>query len=88
VAVAAMQTRLGLHLVCLYAVLSRPFIPDAAETMMAAMGSEDWSWPDDLGAALQALPPGHAFTVPEVLFRKIADEERAEWQERFAGVRG
>jgi methionyl-tRNA synthetase len=88
VAAAAMQTRLGLHLVRLYAVLSRPFIPDAAETMMAAMGSEDWSWPDDLGAALQALPPGHAFTVPEVLFRKIADEERAEWQERFAGVRG
>jgi methionyl-tRNA synthetase len=85
---AAMQTRLGLNLVRLYAVLSRPFIPDAAESMMAAIGSEDWSWPDDLAATLAALPAGHAFTVPEVTFRKIADEERAEWQERFAGVRG
>jgi methionyl-tRNA synthetase len=85
---AALQTRLGLNLVRLYAVLSRPFIPDAAEAMMAAMGSEDWGWPEDVGAALAALPPGHAFTVPDLTFRKITDEERAEWQERFAGGRG
>jgi len=25
--------------------------------------------------------------VPELTFRKITDEERAEWQGRFAGVR-
>ena len=41
----------------------------------------------DIAEALDVLPPGHAFTVPEVLFRKITDEERAEWQVRFAGVR-
>ncbi len=85
---AAMQTRLGLNLVRLYAVLSRPFIPDAAEAMMAALGSQDWDWPKDVEAALGTLAPGQAFSVPEVAFRKIADEERAEWQERFAGVRG
>ena len=33
------------------------------------------------------LAPGHAFTVPEVLFAKISDESRAEWEERFKGVR-
>jgi methionyl-tRNA synthetase len=38
-------------------------------------------------AALSALPAGHAFTVPEVLFAKIADEQREEWQMRFAGIR-
>jgi methionyl-tRNA synthetase len=84
---AAMQTRLGLNLVRLYAVLSQPFIPDASASMMAALHSDDWTWPDDVEAALQTLPPGHAFTVPEVTFRKITDEERAEWQQRFAGVR-
>jgi methionyl-tRNA synthetase len=84
---AAMQTRLGLNLIRLYAVLSRPFIPDAAQQMMDALGSTDWSWPDDPEVALKALPAGHAFTVPEVTFRKITDEERAEWQGRFAGVR-
>lgn len=79
--------RLGLNLIRLYAILSRPFIPDASAAMMAAMGSDDWTWPDDIGAALRALPAGHAFTVPENLFRKITDEERADWQTRFAGVR-
>ncbi|MCA3443528.1 MAG: methionine--tRNA ligase [Rhodobacter sp.] len=80
--------RLSLNLIRVYAILSRPFIPDAAATMMAAMGSNDWTWPDHIGEALRALPPGHAFTVPENLFRKITDEERADWQQRFSGVRG
>ncbi len=79
--------RLGLNLIRLYAILSRPFIPDASAAMMAAMGSDDWTWPDDVSEALRALPAGHGFSVPENLFRKITDEERADWQTRFAGVR-
>ncbi|MDZ4135455.1 MAG: methionine--tRNA ligase, partial [Paracoccaceae bacterium] len=73
---AAAMIRLALNLIRVYAVISRPFIPDASASMMAAMGSEDWSWPDDLAAALQTLPPGHAFSTPEVLFAKITDEDR------------
>ncbi|RLL72775.1 methionine--tRNA ligase [Paenirhodobacter hankyongi] len=84
---AAAQTRLALNLVRLYAVLSEPFIPDAAATMLAAMQTEDRSWPGDIRAALEVLPVGHAFATPEVLFRKIADEEREDWQNRFAGTR-
>ncbi|EYD74543.1 Methionyl-tRNA synthetase [Rubellimicrobium mesophilum DSM 19309] len=84
---AAMQTRLGLNLIRLYAILSRPFIPDASQQMMDALHSTDWTWPDDVEATLAALPPGAPFTVPEVTFRKITDEERADWQQRFAGIR-
>ncbi|MDY6858091.1 MAG: methionine--tRNA ligase [Pseudomonadota bacterium] len=84
---AAAQIRLALNLIRLYAVLSRPFIPDAAASMLAAMQTRDDSWPDDVPAALAALPSGHAFTVPDVLFRKITDEEREGWQEKFAGAR-
>ena len=84
---AQAQIRLALNLIRVYAILSAPFIPDAAETMMQAMGSTDWTWPTDISAALRSLPAGHAFTVPENLFRKITDEERADWQGRFAGVR-
>ncbi len=84
---AAAQVRLGLNLIRLYAVLSAPFIPFASVQMLAAMGAEEADWPGDVAAALSALPTGHAFTVPDNLFRKISDEEREEWQARFAGVR-
>ena len=85
---AAAQARLALNLIRVYAVLSAPFIPDASETMLAAMKTDDTSWPGDVRAALSFLPAGHAFDVPDNLFRKIADEEREDWQQRFAGTRG
>jgi methionyl-tRNA synthetase len=84
---AAAQTRLSLNLVRLYAVLSEPFIPDAAASMLAGMQTTNRDWPEDVPAALAALAPGHAFTTPEVLFRKITDEEREDWQKRFSGIR-
>jgi len=84
---AAMQVRLGLNLIRLYAVLSAPFIPDASATMLAAMNAEGAGWPDDVAGFLAGLPAGHGFTVPDVLFAKITDEQREDWQSRFAGVR-
>ena len=84
---AAMQIRLGLNLIRLYAVLSKPFIPDASAEMLRAMNTDDDAWPYDLPAALDALKPGHAFEVPEVLFAKITDAAREDWQARFSGVR-
>ena len=85
---AAMQTRLGLNLIRLYAVLSAPFIHDASAAMLDGLQTDDAAWPEgDLGAWLSALPAGHAFTVPEVLFTKITDEQREDWQTRFAGIR-
>ena len=84
---AAAQIRLALNLIRVYAVLSAPFIPDAAATLFSAMNTLDTAWPDDVSAALSTLPPGHAFTVPENLFSKITDEQRDDWQTRFAGKR-
>ncbi len=84
---AAMQVRLALNLIRIYAVLSAAFIPDASKMMIDAMQTEDDSWPTDVAAAVATLPAGHAFTVPENLFRKITDEEREEWSARFAGTR-
>ncbi|WP_397541294.1 methionine--tRNA ligase [Roseovarius salis] len=84
---AAMQIRLALNLIRVYAVLSAPFIPDAAGKMLHAMNTGDAAWPGDLSAAVSALPAGHAFSVPEVLFAKITDAQREDWQARFAGAR-
>ena len=84
---AAMQVRLGLNLIRLYAVLSAPFIPDASATMLSAMNAEGAGWPDDVAGFLAGIPAGHGFTVPDVLFAKITDEQREDWQSRFAGAR-
>ena len=84
---AQAMIRLALNLIRIYAILSAPFIPDAAASMMTALNSRDWTWPSDVHAAIRALPADHEFAVPENLFRKITDEERAEWQVKFAGVR-
>jgi methionyl-tRNA synthetase len=84
---AAAQVRLALNLIPLYATLSAPFIPAAAQSMLEAMHVSDSAWPDDVPAALGQLAPGHGFEVPEVLFAKITDEDREAWSERFAGIR-
>ncbi len=84
---AAAQVRLGLNLIRLYAVLSAPFIPTSSAAMLEAMNTTDDDWPDNTEAALNALPAGHEFTVPDVLFAKITDDQREDWQNRFAGTR-
>ncbi|MCG6904001.1 MAG: methionine--tRNA ligase [Rhodobacter sp.] len=95
---AAHIVRLALNYIRLLAILSRPFIPDTSAAILNALNVEDTNWLrfnsgkesnriNALVESLSALPPGHAFTVPDNLFRKIGDEERVEWSERFAGVR-
>ncbi len=84
---AAAITRFSLNLIPFYALLSAPFIPDAAQAMLDAMGCKDYAWPEDVAEGLSRLPAGQGFTVPEVLFAKISDEQREGWQARFAGVR-
>ncbi len=87
---AAASVRFALNLVRLYAILSRPFVPDASDAMLSALGLDadtaQMDWPVDAAMALSALPAGHAFTVPDVLFRKITDEEREALEARFEGA--
>ncbi|MEM9902267.1 MAG: methionine--tRNA ligase [Pseudomonadota bacterium] len=84
---AAADIRLALNLIRLYAVLSEPFIPDAAAMLLETLATERGAWPETEEAAFERLQPGHAFRVPETLFAKIPDEDRAAWAERFSGQR-
>lgn len=85
---AAMAVRYGLNLVALFAKVSEPFIPFAAEQIAAGVGEAfpgRWPNPAD-GGVLAILEPGRKVQVPEVLFRKIEDTQVAEWAARFGGA--
>jgi methionyl-tRNA synthetase len=78
--------RTGVNLVRLFALLAAPIIPATADTVLAAVAPHgSIRWPDDVDAELQALAPGSRFTVPEVLVRKLTDDDIEAWTERFGG---
>ena len=85
---AAVVVRTALNLAALYARLSAPFIPFAAEKIAEAF-NQGWplAWPTDGAAAeLNRLSVGQTIRAPEVLFKKIEDDQVAEWGERFGGA--
>lgn len=85
---AACTLRTAINLIRLFAILSAPIIPVTSERMLATLGlapTQAWTSPD-VASELSALPPGHDFTVPGVLFRKITDEDIVAWSERFGGA--
>ncbi len=87
-AAAAASVRTGVNLIRLIAALSAPIVPETARAIVAALGvgEEALAWPSAPAAVeLGRLAPGHRFETPPVLFAKIADEQVAEWTERFAG---
>ncbi|MEM6914886.1 MAG: class I tRNA ligase family protein, partial [Pseudomonadota bacterium] len=85
---AAAIIRFSLNLIRLYAILSRPFIPDASDAMLKSLGMEEdaLEWPTDPIKTFNTLEVGQPFTVPENLFAKITDDAREEMAARFAGV--
>ena len=87
---AAVVVRTGLNLVDLFARVSAPFIPFAAEKIAEAVGEPyPPSWPSlDAAVELSRLPEGRMIAAPPVLFAKIEDAQVAEWTERFAGAAG
>ena len=85
---AAVGVRTGLNACVLFAILAQPFIPDAAKIVLDALGVPDqkrgWPKADDRGG-WDALARGHKFTPPDVLFKKIEDEQVADFAARFGG---
>ena len=84
---AAVIFRTVINLLRVLAVLASPVIPSSAATVLDAVGADGASWPDAAALAeeLATLAPGHAVTVPPVLFAKITDDELAEHAARFGG---
>lgn len=83
---AALTLRTAMNLIYLYAVVSAPLIPGAAESMRAAFEADDpqrtWVSVDE-ARSLALLPAGSGFTIPPVLFAKISDEDLETYRTRF-----
>lgn len=85
---AAVVVRTAINLVALYARLSAPFIPFSAATIGEAVGeagTTSWPSPTD-GSLLDSLPRGRRVTAPEVMFKKIEDDQVVTWTEQYDGV--
>ncbi len=83
---AALGCRVGLNLVHLFAHLSEPVIPTTARIMHESLlpAPELLPWPDgNLKDTLERVPAGQPFTIPDVLFQKITDDQIDEWRARF-----
>jgi methionyl-tRNA synthetase len=78
---AACALRTAVNLIPTFARLAAPIIPTASATILGALGLPPaTTWP---GSHLTEIAPGHAFTVPPVLFPKVTDDDTAAWSERF-----
>ncbi len=70
------------QLIDLYARVSAPFIPDAAEKMQNIFASKnDLSWPTEFEARVK---DGTEFTIPENLFERIDDDKVKYLTEKYS----
>jgi methionyl-tRNA synthetase len=83
---AALTLRTAINLIALFARLSAPVMPFTADSVLDALGvaASDRGWPARFDPG--ALGPGHPFSTPPVLFRKLTDADLVAWRERFGDV--
>ena len=77
----------AINLIRVFALLSAPLIPTTADRMLSALGQprDTITWPGPMSEELRRVPERQPFSVPEVLFRKVTDDEIQHWSERFSG---
>ncbi len=86
---AAGSVRVAINLIRLFALLAHPVIPHSAAKLLESLGLEGEApeWPGrSIKEELQALPAGHAFEVPPILFEKIPAERVEELTARYGGA--
>jgi methionyl-tRNA synthetase len=83
---AALTLRTAINLTVLFARLSAPVMPFTADAVLDTLGVpiDARGWPERFEP--QALPPGHTFEIPPVLFRKVTEIDLAAWRARFGDV--
>jgi methionyl-tRNA synthetase len=87
-AAAAIGVRTALNFMVVMAKAAQPIIPVSAATILDALGidPDDRAWPSgDAKTMLTAMPVGQSVEPPDVLFKKIEEDDIIEWAQRFGG---
>ena len=83
---AAASVRFALNLIVLFASLSRPVIPFTSDRLFDIFSFDaerESYWPEVNNLALNRLHGGEAISLPDVLFKKIEEDDVAVWREKF-----
>lgn len=79
--------RTCINLIRIFAILSAPIMPQISQNMMDRLGlqldSNSGLNSFDIKTEIQALKPGHKFTVGETLFERITFERVEELKEKY-----
>jgi methionyl-tRNA synthetase len=84
----ATVVRQTINLVRLFAVISDPFLPQTTRRIADALAltPEELRWPTrPVVEELAIMRPERRVGVPDLLFRRIEDEEVEAWSRRFGG---
>ena len=84
---AEMIIRYSINLIHLYSVISEPFIPATCCSVRDHFKfPKTKNWPYDLKNFLSSLNDSQRVSVPRIMFKKILDAERVEFQNEFSGI--
>jgi methionyl-tRNA synthetase len=86
-AAAAVTLRTAVNLIRYFSLIAAPIIPASAQRVLQLVDEDDrLSWPGKTRTELKVIPAGRGVgPVPDVIFRKITDQEVTEWVTRFGG---
>lgn len=81
----AMVLRTAIHLMRIFAIASEPVLPFTGTTILDALRvpEAERDVPFDHLIDFAALPEGHPFEIPDILFRRIEPADIETWRERF-----
>ncbi len=78
--------RFSFHLINLYCLISEPFIPDSCDKIRKNFGfRKNTEWPKGLKKIFDSITDENELDSPNILFPKITDSEKENFQEKFSG---
>ncbi len=83
---AKMIIRFSFHLIDLYSLISEPYIPASCEKIRTHFGfPKNSEWPGEFKKFFNNLTNENDINPPDILFPKITDTEKENFQEKYSG---